>query len=252
MHVHEHDRRGRAQDGVTDPEFDPSLLAFYYARVLRSRRRAGPTIQAKQLGVPPPDVVAASVQERAWSSPIWYTPSARGSQELQPGHHRGRPEKEGRGGPERRAAQGTDRGKVGVAGGTSHGRQIRDPLWCGGQERVGQTGHADRAWVTSPSACVQTKVSSATNTWEEAFTLRAQVGECASASYLATSSPLLHQQREDRTCPSSARRSRSPSTRLGGQYLERAQPTSSRYVQLRDQFPAVTILNRWAGAGSSH
>ena len=60
----------------TDPDFDPSLHAFYYARVLEIPTPRWTTIQAHQLGIAPPDVVAATVQERAWSSPIWYTPSA--------------------------------------------------------------------------------------------------------------------------------------------------------------------------------
>ena len=59
----------------TDPEFDPSLHAFYYARVLEIPTPRWTTIQAKKLGVAPPDVVPATLQERAWSSPIWYTPS---------------------------------------------------------------------------------------------------------------------------------------------------------------------------------
>ena len=43
----------------TDPEFDPSLHAFYYARVLEIPTPRWTTIQAKQLGIAPPDVVAA-------------------------------------------------------------------------------------------------------------------------------------------------------------------------------------------------
>lgn len=60
----------------TDPDFDPGLHAFYYARVLEIPTPRWTTIQAKQLGIVPPDVVAPTVQERAWSSPIWFTPGA--------------------------------------------------------------------------------------------------------------------------------------------------------------------------------
>ncbi len=69
----------------TDPEFDPSLHAFYYARVLEIPTPRWTTIQAKQLGVPPPDVVAATIQERAWTSPIWYTPGAEARKNAKPG-----------------------------------------------------------------------------------------------------------------------------------------------------------------------
>jgi hypothetical protein len=60
----------------TDPDFDPTLHAFYYARVLEIPTPRWTTIQAKEIGVAPPDVVPPTLQERAWSSPIWYTPNA--------------------------------------------------------------------------------------------------------------------------------------------------------------------------------
>ncbi len=69
----------------TDPEFDPSLHAFYYARVLEIPTPRWTTLQAKQLGIAPPDVVAATIQERAWGSPIWYTPSAEARKNAKPG-----------------------------------------------------------------------------------------------------------------------------------------------------------------------
>ena len=60
----------------TDPDFDASLHAFYYARVLEIPTPRWTLIQAVKAGIPPPDVVPLTGQERAWTSPIWYTPSA--------------------------------------------------------------------------------------------------------------------------------------------------------------------------------
>ena len=60
----------------TDPDFDPTLHAFYYARVLQIPTPRWTTYDAKALGVPPPSSVSATIQDRAWTSPIWYTPTA--------------------------------------------------------------------------------------------------------------------------------------------------------------------------------
>ena len=60
----------------TDPEFDASLHAFYYVRVLEIPTPRWTLIQSVKSGLPPPDVVPLTGQERAWTSPIWYTPSA--------------------------------------------------------------------------------------------------------------------------------------------------------------------------------
>ena len=69
----------------TDPDFDASLHAFYYARVLEIPTPRWSTIQAHEMGMAPPDVVPTTVQERAWSSPIWYTPSSDARKKATPG-----------------------------------------------------------------------------------------------------------------------------------------------------------------------
>jgi len=61
----------------TDPDFDESLHAVYYARVLEIPTPRWSTYDAMALGVEPPAGVPAVIQERAWSSAIWYTPEAK-------------------------------------------------------------------------------------------------------------------------------------------------------------------------------
>jgi len=58
----------------TDPDFDPKQSAFYYARVLEIPTPRWSTYDAFRFGVPIPEGAPVSTQERAYTSPIWYTP----------------------------------------------------------------------------------------------------------------------------------------------------------------------------------
>ena len=57
-----------------DPNFDPAQRAFYYARVLEIPTPRWTAYDAKYFGVQMPPEVPMTGQERAYTSPIWYTP----------------------------------------------------------------------------------------------------------------------------------------------------------------------------------
>ncbi len=57
-----------------DPDFDPDQSAFYYARVIEIPTPRWSTFEALRFGIPIPEGAPVSTQERAYTSPIWYTP----------------------------------------------------------------------------------------------------------------------------------------------------------------------------------
>jgi hypothetical protein len=58
-----------------DPEFDAAQRAFYYVRVLEIPTPRWTAYDAKYFGITMPKEVPMKGQERAYTSPIWYTPA---------------------------------------------------------------------------------------------------------------------------------------------------------------------------------
>ena len=59
-----------------DPDFDPKQRAFYYARVIEIPTPRWTAYDAKRYGVKMDPEIPMVTQERAYTSPIWYTPSS--------------------------------------------------------------------------------------------------------------------------------------------------------------------------------
>ncbi len=60
-----------------DPDFHPEQSAFYYVRVLENPSCRWSQYDANRLGLQHPEGFPSTVQQRAWSSPIWYDPAAK-------------------------------------------------------------------------------------------------------------------------------------------------------------------------------
>jgi hypothetical protein len=58
-----------------DPEFDAAQSAFYYVRVLEIPTPRWTAYDSKYFGIKMPPEVPMTMQERAYTSPIWYTPA---------------------------------------------------------------------------------------------------------------------------------------------------------------------------------
>jgi len=59
----------------TDPEFDPGVRAFYYLRVIEIPTPSWPAYDALRFKVTLTPDVRVKQQERAYTSPIWYSPA---------------------------------------------------------------------------------------------------------------------------------------------------------------------------------
>ena len=59
----------------SDPDFDPDQRAFYYARVIEIPTPRWTAYEAVRFGIKMPEDCKMDTQERAYTSPIWYTPN---------------------------------------------------------------------------------------------------------------------------------------------------------------------------------
>ena len=57
-----------------DPDFDPKERAFYYVRVIEIPTPRWTAYDAVRFGIKMPDKIPMTIQDRAYTSPIWYTP----------------------------------------------------------------------------------------------------------------------------------------------------------------------------------
>lgn len=58
-----------------DPEYDSAQQAFYYVRAIKNPACRWSTWDAIRAGVELRPDLPATIQERGWSSPIWFIPS---------------------------------------------------------------------------------------------------------------------------------------------------------------------------------
>ena len=72
----QHHRRSGADRRLKDPSFDAKQRAFYYVRVLEIPTPRWPAYDVKRFGNKALPGTAMKLQERAYTSPIWYTPGA--------------------------------------------------------------------------------------------------------------------------------------------------------------------------------
>jgi len=59
-----------------DPDFDSARRALYYVRVVEVATARWSTLLARAKGLEPTEGYPVTIQERAWSSPIWYHPTS--------------------------------------------------------------------------------------------------------------------------------------------------------------------------------
>jgi hypothetical protein len=59
-----------------DPDFNPSQSALYYARVIEIPTPRWTAYEAKRFGIKMKEEIPMVTVERAYTSPIWYTPKS--------------------------------------------------------------------------------------------------------------------------------------------------------------------------------